>query len=201
MSSPSATPRPADPRRRRRLALAAALGAVVLAATGCLRGASATDAFSGNGFVAPVAQRHVTPRLAGTTLTGQHLDTAGWRGHVIVVNVWGSWCAPCRYEAPQLARVAAKTAPEGVKFLGIDVRDDRASALAFEHQFHIHYPSLFDPGGMQLLAFKSLVGPAEPFTYVLDPQGRVAARFLGATSYEPLYETVELVRTGQVPLR
>ena len=201
MSSPGATARPADPPRRRLLALAAVIAAVTLTATGCLRGAKATDAFSGNGFVAPVAQRHITPHLAGTTLTGKHLDITAWRGHVIVVNVWGSWCAPCRYEAPQLARVAAKTAPEGVKFLGIDVRDDKASGLGFEAEFHIHYPSLFDPGGMQLLAFKSLVGPAVPFTYVLDPQGRVAARFLGATSYEPLYETVELVRTGQVPLR
>ena len=185
----------------RPFALAAALAATALAATGCFGGATATDAFAVNGLVAPVAQRHVTPRLAGTTLTGKHLDISAWRGHVIVVNVWGSWCAPCRKEAPELARVAAKAAPEGVRFLGIDVRDDRASAIGFEDQFHIHYPSLFDPASSQLLQFKSLVGPAVPFTYVLDRQGRVAARFVGRTTYEPLYETIELVRTGRVPNR
>lgn len=199
MSSSSGTAPPADVQHRRRVGLTGALAATALAATGCFGGANATDAFAVNGLVAPAAQRHVTPHLAGTTLTGQHLDTSAWRGHVIVVNVWGSWCAPCRAEAPELARVAAKTAPEGVRFLGIDVRDDRASAIGFEAQFHIRYPSLFDPASSQLLRFKSLVGPAVPFTYVIDRQGRVAARFVGRTSYEPLYETVELVRTGRVP--
>jgi thiol-disulfide isomerase/thioredoxin len=169
--------------------------------TGCLRGAHADDPFAVNGIVAPVALRHVSPHLVGATLTRQHLDIAAWRGHVVVVNVWGSWCAPCRREAPELARVAAKTAREGVRFLGIDVRDNRASARTFEAEFHIRYPSLFDPGGTQALQFRPLTGQAVPYTFILDRRGRVAARFLGPTSYEPLYESVELTRTGRVPTR
>jgi len=175
--------------------------AMALTASACVAGASVPSAFAVNGLVAPTGDRHIRPLLAGTPLVGQYLDVRSWRGHVVVVNIWGAWCVPCREEAPDLARTAAKTAPEGVRFVGIDVRDNRAAAKAFERRFGIHYPSLFDADGALVLEFGSLAVRAVPYTYVLDTRGYVAARFIGRTHYEPLYETIELARTGNVPLR
>ncbi|MFD3928302.1 TlpA family protein disulfide reductase [Streptomyces sp. NPDC058614] len=129
-------------------------------------------------YLAP-ADRTITPAVSGTTLTGKHLDIAQWRGNVVVINVWGSWCAPCRKEAPELARLAKETAASGVHFLGVDIRDSKRAALAFESDYGIGYPSLFDPDGRGLLGFKSLAARAVPTTYVLDRTGKVAAMSIG----------------------
>lgn len=166
----------------------------ILGLAGCGGGPRIDNAFGVNGRVAPVAARNIQPRLVGSTLTGERLDVTAWRGHVIVVNVWGSWCGPCRAEAPELARAAANTAAEGVRFIGIDVKDTPANALAFESDYHITYPSLNDPGGNLELAFRPLTGPYVPYTMILDPNGRVAARFIGRTSYSPLSNAIEQVR-------
>ncbi len=85
-------------------------------------------------------ERTLTPPLTGT-LTGVRIGIARWRGHVVVINVWGSWCAPCRKEAPELARLAKETKPLGVRFLGVDIRDSKTAAIAFEKDYGITYPS------------------------------------------------------------
>ena len=165
-----------------------------LALTACANRAGGAQArLAIDGLVAPTADRSTTPQLDGSTLTGTRLDIADWRGNVVVVNFWGSWCAPCRKEAPDLRRVATETYAKGVRFVGIDIRDNRDGAQAFEDSFHITYPSLFDPSSQQALAFGSLAPRATPSTFVLDRQGRVAARFIGATSYKPLLATVNQV--------
>ena len=86
---------------------------------------------------------------AGVThLTGGRLNTSRWRGHAIVVNFWGSWCVSCRKEAPVLARVAGDTRFLGVRFLGVDIREDPFAGLAFERHYGIGYPSISDPGDL-----------------------------------------------------
>lgn len=73
---------------------------------------------------------------------------ADFKGKVVVLNVWGSWCAPCRAEAPHFAKVAKELKPEGVEFVGINTRDpQKDKALLFEEEFGITYPSLHDPIG------------------------------------------------------
>jgi len=179
----------------RRLAAGLLTAAVTLA--GCGGGAAgsadAAQRLAVNGLVLPVGERTVTPRLAGRTLTGDRLDVAGWRGHVVVVNFWGSWCAPCRKEQPQLERLARATAGRGVRFLGVDIRANRAAARAYAARFHVTYPSLVDGDGTLALAFGTLVPRAVPFTFVLDRAGRVAARYIGRTTFGPLHETVRRV--------
>jgi thiol-disulfide isomerase/thioredoxin len=131
--------------------------------------------------------RPVLPELSGRTLDGGRLDVAAWRGHVVVVNTWGSWCAPCREEAPVLARVWKETRGTGVRFVGIDTRDNDAAARAFVRQSRIDYPSLVDEDGRLMLAFgRTIPVSAVPTTVVVDRQGRVAARIIGAVTYATL---------------
>lgn len=125
-------------------------------------------------------QRGDPVELAGQTLDGAPLDLAAWRRQVVVINVWGSWCSPCRKEASDLAAVYQQTHRRGVQFVGIDVRDQVAAAKSFTDAFGIKYPSLFDEDSSLLLTFSGSVPvSAIPSTLVLDQQGRVAATVVG----------------------
>jgi peroxiredoxin len=139
-----------------------------------------------------VADRRPAPDVAGSTLDGERLSLADLRGHVVVVNVWGSWCVPCREEAPDLARVARETRAQGVRFVGLDVRDNPASARAFVRRYGITYPSLVDSNGSLLLAFDGIIPiSAVPSTVVIDPEGRIAARVIGKTTYRTLRGVID----------
>lgn len=110
------------------------------------------------------------------------LDVASLRGKVVLINIWGSWCAPCRKEAPDLQAAWDKVKDLGtIQFLGLNTRDDAAGAAeAFERRWGITYPSLRDPDGSLQLVFRKTLPPrAIPSTIVLDEQGRVAARIIG----------------------
>ena len=140
----------------------------------------------------PVTQYSVDVRgdpveLAGTTLTDTPLDVADLRGLVVVVNVWGSWCNPCREEAPVLARVSREYGDRGVQFVGLNIKDNRAAAIAFEEEFGITYPSIEDREGAALLALSRHVpAQAVPVTLVLDRGGRVAGRVIGVVREQTL---------------
>jgi thiol-disulfide isomerase/thioredoxin len=108
------------------------------------------------------------------------------------VNVWYAGCAPCRVEAPLLQQVSEEVADEGVAFVGVNVRDQAATAASFEDDFGITYPSIVDvnDGGAQF-AFAGDVPPAAvPTTIVLDKQGRVAARILGQLTDASILEAI-----------
>lgn len=167
----------------KRFGLVALLAALALA--GCSQ--EAADPGDSAGFVEgdgtsvilPVDQRKPAPVLTGTDLNGEPVDTSTWEGSPGVINVWASWCAPCRAEAPELVAVA-KQNPE-VNFLGLDTRDSDAPARAFVEKFNIPYPNLPDPDGQLVLQFSDSLPPqAIPSTLLVDAQGRVAGRFLGA---------------------
>lgn len=108
-------------------------------------------------------------------------------GKVVVINVWGSWCAPCRAETPDLVRAAEETASQGVAFLGINTRDNPAAARAFVRSFKVPYPSVEDAEGQLLLNFRGTIPTSVvPTTVVIDRQGKVAARVIGPVSYSTL---------------
>ncbi|MEZ5186786.1 MAG: TlpA disulfide reductase family protein [Candidatus Nanopelagicales bacterium] len=133
----------------------------------------------GSSVILPVDQRKPAPVLTGTDLNGEQVDTSTWQGSPGVINVWASWCAPCRAEAPELVAVSKKN-PD-VNFLGLDTRDSDASARAFVKKFGITYPNLPDPNGQLVLQFSDSLPPqAIPSTLLIDGEGRVAGRFLGA---------------------
>lgn len=144
----------------------------------------------GSSVILPVEQRQPAPVLTGTDLNGDPVDTATWKGQPGVINVWASWCAPCRAEAPELVAVAQKH-PD-VNFLGLDTRDSDAPARAFVEKFGITYPNLPDPNGRLVLQFSDSLPPqAIPSTLLVDTQGRVAGRFLGAVEAGELDAAVQ----------
>lgn len=178
---------PLRPRHRRAalLTAGAAVGALLLGAcgSGSSSGSGGTNFVTGTGGISTVArgERKAAPDIGGKTLEGKRLDLADYKGKIVVVNVWGSWCAPCRAEAPYLAKVEKQTRAEGVRFVGINTRDtDRSPAQQFEKRFGVEYPSLYDPTGKLMLRFPkgSLNPQAIPSTLVLDRDGRIAARAL-----------------------
>ena len=129
----------------------------------------------------------VAPRVTGRLLSGSKFTLAQYHGHVVVMNFWGSWCTPCRAEAPSLSQLARRFTPSGVRFLGVDIRDSPVTAEAFQRDFRIGYPSLNDPGDEIALAFRDTVPPAGiPTTLVIGRDGRVTARVIGAVSYPGL---------------
>jgi thiol-disulfide isomerase/thioredoxin len=183
------------PRPRAALVL---LAAVLLAVSGCSRVDSTGDKgyVAGEGVITllPEAQRHAPGAVSGETLDGDQLSLSSYAGKVVVVNVWGAWCPPCRAEADDLAAAARELAPKGVVFVGINTRDaSQDNARSFERRYDVPYPSIYDPGGRNLLAFRRTLTPNSiPSTVVIDAQGRVAASILGeVTSKTTLVDLVE----------
>lgn len=132
------------------------------------------------------------PKVTGRTVDGQPLNLEDLRGHVVVLNVWGSWCAPCRAEAPDLAAISKQTSSRGVRFVGIDVRDNPAAARAFARHYTITYPSFDDQGGLVLAQFTGIIPvSAVPSTLVVDKAGVIRARVVGRVEGTTLRGLIE----------
>jgi thiol-disulfide isomerase/thioredoxin len=182
-----------SPTRRRLLAAVGAVSAVGLAAV--LSGCAADDPLAaqaragdnknyvaGDGSVTEYAKdtRKSPVAFTGALYDGTKVSSADFAGKVTVLNFWFAACAPCRVEAPELQALHAEFGPQGVAFYGVNLRDEKGTAEAFEQNFGITYPSFNDKDGQVLLALSGMVPPgAVPTTLVLDKQGRVAARVLG----------------------
>ncbi|WP_326579150.1 TlpA family protein disulfide reductase [Streptomyces sp. NBC_00481] len=182
--------------RSRAALLSAGAAALALTLSACAGGGiegggGGTGFITGSDGIATVKKgdRDTAPDLSGKTIDGDELDLSSYKGKIIVLNVWGSWCAPCRAEAPNLAKVSADLADEGVQFVGINTRDTSTRpAVAFEEQYKVDYPSLYDPTGKLLLRFEkgSLNPQLIPSTLVIDRDGKLAARTQQALSEEKL---------------
>jgi thiol-disulfide isomerase/thioredoxin len=151
---------------------------------GCSTGRDAANQSTGGGnryvagdgrtIVYPVAQRRPAPEVKGSTVDGGAFDLTSVRGHVVVLNFWASWCAPCRAEAAGLEAVHLSTKDSGVSFVGVDSRDEKDAALAFLAG-RVTYPSLFDPAGRIALRFADVPPTTLPATLIVDRAGRIAA--------------------------
>lgn len=190
------TPQPPSvrrPRARTRVhtGLIAVVAAAGLALTGC--SASSDDLadqansggdkgyVAGDGSVSEYApeQRGEPVSFDAAMYDGSTVSADSLRGKPVVLNFWYAGCAPCRAEAPDLVALHEEYGDQA-QFMGVNLRDQQATAEAFERTFGVEYPSATDLNGEVLLALSEYVPPqAVPTTLVLDSQGRVAARILG----------------------
>jgi len=163
-----------------------------------LRSGGREDALAASGVTEYPGDRGVPlPSVSGRTIEGELLSLDDLRGAVLVINVWGSWCAPCRAEAPDLVEVASDTASRGVRFVGIDVRDNPSAAQAFARNFDVGYPSLDDQRGLLLAQFTGIIPvSAVPSTLVVDAGGTIRARVVGRVDASTLRALIDDAETA-----
>lgn len=144
----------------------------------------------------PPEQRGTIGVVRGRSLAdpNKQIALSDFAGEVVVINVWGSWCGPCRTEATDLEKVYQATKDQGVAFLGINVRETAGDDAAndFARSYGLTYPSIYDPPGRTLLAIADdYPATVVPTTVVLDRQHRVAAVYLTTVSEDDLKAKVE----------
>ncbi|WP_029767357.1 TlpA family protein disulfide reductase [Haloglycomyces albus] len=139
--------------------------------------------------------RPEAPEFKGDTLDGDNLSSHDYPDTLLVVNFWGSWCTPCREEAPALAASSEKWRDEGVQFIGINIRDTPDKARAFEDRFGITYPSIDNPSGSIANQFIDIgVNPNTiPTTLLIDTSGRVASIWRQPLDADTLDDDIEKV--------
>ena len=175
--------------RPRRLLPVVALAAVAGAVVAGLLLTGGDDSPQALAEPAPGAERRLAPELEGETLVPPPVRLAELRGKPVLVNFWASWCAPCREEAPDLARFD-ETMGEQAQLVGVDFEDVRSDALGFVRKVGWRFPNVSDPSG-KLASSYGLLGL--PTTFVIDRQGRIAKQLTGPQTFETLRRAVEEV--------
>ena len=146
-------------------------------------------AATGYNVIPYAGDKRRTPKgWSGFDLAGGTLRSASFNGSVTVVNIWASWCAPCRVEQADLEKVATAYAPRSVRFLGVNIRDTNAAARAHVDEFEVTYPSVSDPDSLIASKYRVRVVPT---TFVLDRSGRIAYQILGPTNEADLVRILD----------
>lgn len=158
------------------------------------RDGSSKGYVAGDGTIVEFApeERGEIVSFEGVDQSGQSIRSSDYLGQVVVLNFWYAGCAPCRAEAPVLNEVAASFVPGAAAMLGVNVRDQAETAIAFQKKFDVTFPSIIDTqtGSVQLAFAGKVPANAVPTTLVLDEQGRVAARILGELSDASILTTI-----------
>ena len=172
----------------RAAAAAAITAAAALLLSACGTGHNAVDSAAAGqyrfvnathfGTIIPAPQRKPAADLHGTLIDGGSYDLARHRGHVVLINYWATWCAPCVIESPMLEGVYRTMHSRGVDFVGVDVKDERQAAQAFIADKHMTYPMIYDESAKTALQLGVPTGGL-PVTTLIDRAGRVAAVYVG----------------------
>jgi thiol-disulfide isomerase/thioredoxin len=175
----------------RKLLAALAISALVLSTSACandsladqFRSGDNKNYIAGDGTVTEFAlgSRPKAADWSGTTESGEALSSTQLEGVITVMNFWYAGCAPCRIEMPELIELQTEFLPEGIQFIGVNVRDSPETSLAFARRIGMNFPSVMDAKtGSVVLGFTGVVTPqAVPTTLVIDAEGNVSARVLG----------------------
>ncbi len=145
--------------------------------------------------VIPADERGAPLDISGTDLNGDPVSASDFRGDIVVVNSWATWCPPCRDEMPEFAEVASALDGRGVTFLGINVQDDLSAAQ--EYTADTPYRSVVDPDGSLLASIPDVPPRSLPVTVILDQEGRIAVRIIGPIVLGTLQDTVVSVLANE----
>lgn len=197
-----------------RAALPVLVSTMMLVAGGCASadGESVTRPGSGQAGSAVAAEpvgksltwilpdkRQPAPVASGPALSGNGtVSSDDYPGKVVVINVWGSWCGPCRAEARDLA-AASRASRKKAAFVGINIRDNNPdTARAFVRAFDVPYPHIYDPDGKQLVRFAGTLPPnGIPATLIIDREGRIAGRVVGVVDKTTLLGLIDDAYAGR----
>jgi thiol-disulfide isomerase/thioredoxin len=175
----------------RKLLAALAISVLVLTTSACandsladqFRSGDNKNYIAGDGTVTEFAlgSRPKAASWSGITESGEAISSTQLEGVITVMNFWYAGCAPCRIEMPELIELQTEFLPEGVQFIGVNVRDSAETSLAFARRIDMNFPSVMDAKtGSVVLGFTGVVTPqAVPTTLVIDAEGNVSARVLG----------------------
>lgn len=134
--------------------------------------------------------------LSGTLIDGESFDLKELRGRVVVLNSWASWCPPCEAEMPAFVGLAESADPADVAVVGLNVSDDEGAARAFMAEKGIDFPVVVDPDGSLLASIPGVPPKSLPSTVILDREGRIAVRIIGATDPIALAQELGTVLSG-----
>jgi peroxiredoxin len=182
-----------------------ALIALFLAGS-CSTGKDAVNQSNTFEFVSPggqtkifyeINQRKKVAELSGPSVANpdRKVSLSDYAGKVVLLNLWGAWCGPCRSEAHALKSISTTGKSKGVEVLGINVRDNREYAADFIENFQVNYDSIYDPSGRVSLQLRGIPLAAVPISLIVDKQQRVAAVYIGAVLEEDVRPALERVRT------
>lgn len=176
-------------------AAAAALAVVLAAGCSAQQSSSGSTAGMPGTTVFTAGKRPPLPPVSGQLVSGGQLSLAADRGHVVVLNFWGSWCTVCHQEAPALSAAARQFRASGVRFVGVDVADNSASATAYLRHYRISYPNLNDSGDLIAVKFNQLIPiTAFPSTLVISPGDKIVGRVIGAATLRDLQRLIKVAQ-------
>jgi len=130
--------------------------------------------------LAEVKDHQEAPDFTLTNPDGKKVSLKDYRGKVVFLNFWATWCEACRDEMPSMEKLYREFKGKGLEVVGVNVKDKRPDALAFLKKYQISYPIIMDPEGEAGLLYGAF---GMPITYLIDRKGVVQARLLGGADW------------------